>query len=154
MQMPARAITRCKSSCAFVAIGALPLITGCAGTALPNWLNPGPTRYQVSQADTYDPYPDPSIGPPIVGRRPIGYMDPRAKPDPAKITPPMAGMAPAYPAAPVTYPPPAAYPPGTATYPPVYVPAAQCPPTNAAPVAAATTTTLPIAATTTNSIAM
>jgi hypothetical protein len=148
MKIPHRVIIRCTKCCAATLIAALPFAAGCAGTALPNWLNPGPTKYQVGQAESYDPYPDPTIGPPIVGGRPIGYLDPRANPDPAKIKPPSAGMAPVYPAAaPVTYPPPAAYPPGAVAYPPVYVPAAQCTPSAAVPVVAAPVTTLPIAAT-------
>jgi hypothetical protein len=46
--------------------------------------NPGPTSYQVSQARKFDPYPDPSMAPAIVGGRPIDYMEPRPEPDVTK----------------------------------------------------------------------
>ncbi|HEY2760233.1 MAG TPA: hypothetical protein VGI75_05805 [Pirellulales bacterium] len=148
--MPISVIITSRKSCAAALLAALLSITGCVGTGLPNWLNPGPTNYQVGQADSYDPYPDPTIGPAVVGGRPIGYLNPRANPDPAKIKPPSAGMAPVYPAAPpVTYPPPVAYPPaGAVSYPPVYAPAAQCPPPASVPVTStATATPYPIAST-------
>lgn len=117
-------------------VGALCLLQcatlGCVGTELPNWCNPGPEWFQVSQAKKFDPYPDPTIGPAVVGGRPLAYRDPRPNPDLTKITTsatPLAAPPYATPSAPVygpptSYPPPAAYPP-PAMYPP---PAGYLPP--------------------------
>jgi hypothetical protein len=54
--------------------------SGCAGTAAPNWLSPGPTRYQQMKAREIDPYPEVETGPEIVGGRPRDYTEPRSEP--------------------------------------------------------------------------
>ncbi len=59
-------------------------LPGCASTSLPNWCNPGPEGYQRNLAKKYDPYPDPTIGQPIVGGRPLEYLEPRPEPDVTK----------------------------------------------------------------------
>jgi hypothetical protein len=51
---------------------------GCSSTvARPNWLNPGPVAYQQNQALRYDPYPEDSLGPAVLGGRPREYDRPR-----------------------------------------------------------------------------
>jgi hypothetical protein len=126
-----------------IAMSALAM-SGCSSSvARPNWLNPGPVAYQQNQALRYDPYPDDSLGPAVVGGRPREYDRPRppapliVKPatgvnggvaPPAVYAPP--GVAPApgpYSPAPLTSVP--AYP-QTPYSTPVYAPAP-----NAAPVA-------------------
>ena len=70
---------------------------GCSSSvARPNWLNPGPVAYQRNQALRYDPYPEDSIGPAIVGGRPREYDQPR-EPAPLRPNPvngPVGGAAP------------------------------------------------------------
>jgi hypothetical protein len=94
----------------------LPLVaSGCGplfGT--PQIWPPAPESVQINRAKKFDPFPDPSIGPPVIGGRPQGFLDPRPDPDPNKtvradwLNPPVGAG----------YPPPGYYPaPGTA-YPP------------------------------------
>ena len=56
------------------------LATGCGSLARPNWLHPGPTAYQQSMAQQYDPYPENEPGPAMTGVRPRGYEKPIAEP--------------------------------------------------------------------------
>ncbi len=51
---------------------------GCSsGVRRPNWFNPGPAGYQQYQATNgADPYPLPDLGPPVVGARPRGFIQP------------------------------------------------------------------------------
>lgn len=58
-------------------------LPGCESPFLgrPNWCNPGTASQQMAQARKFDPFPDPTIGPPILGGRPMGFMEPRAEPD-------------------------------------------------------------------------
>jgi hypothetical protein len=51
---------------------------GCAyGTHYPRLRNPGPAGYQRANAEAFDPYPLPDMGPPIVGGRPREFAIPR-----------------------------------------------------------------------------
>ncbi len=53
-------------------------LAGCAGYASPK-LAPGPAALQQGRAVVFDPYPDPTAGPEIVGGRPLGYTAPQAE---------------------------------------------------------------------------
>jgi len=79
---------------------------GCTNPdfGVPRICNPPPESTQVARARKFDPYPDPSIGPAVVGGRPIDYIDPRPEPDITKNTRFLSG---AYPGA--SYPPAAAF---------------------------------------------
>ncbi len=70
------------------------LALGCETLGRPNWCNPGSASQQLNQAKQFDPFPDPNIGPPILGGRPEGFMEPRPEPDPVKhqFVPGAAGM--------------------------------------------------------------
>jgi hypothetical protein len=112
----------------WIALSMLFALSGCGLFENPISCNPGPTSYQVSQARRFDPYPDPTTGTPIVGGRPIDYMEPRPEPDvtknprywlggtspasaypaaPAYVAPPPATVAPVQVTAPTSYAPPA-----------------------------------------------
>ncbi|MCR4412087.1 MAG: membrane or secreted protein [Thermoguttaceae bacterium] len=65
------------------------IVTGCASLRGPNWLHPGPAAYQQKQAERFDPYPDPDIGPEVVGSRPREYQKPRPEPERARWTLPL-----------------------------------------------------------------
>jgi hypothetical protein len=68
-----------KSICC--AIGLLLAATGCnPSIAKPNWLHPGSLRYQQWRAEIFDPYPQPDIGPPVVGSRPPQFATPAPEP--------------------------------------------------------------------------
>lgn len=57
-----------------VLLGSIPL----AGCYAPTpWSNPGPAPLQQGRAVKFDPYPDPIAGPPVVGGRPLGYLEPQ-----------------------------------------------------------------------------
>jgi hypothetical protein len=94
--------------------------TGCGplfGT--PQIWPPAPEATQMARARKFDPFPDPNIGPPVVGGRPQGFIDPRPDPDPNKTVrsdwfnpTPGAGYPPA------GYPPPGYYPGAATAYPP------------------------------------
>ena len=64
----------------------VPLVaSGCGplfGT--PQIWPPAPESVQINRAKKFDPFPDPSIGPPVIGGRPQGFLDPRPDPDPNK----------------------------------------------------------------------
>ena len=143
--------------CHFV-VGIAPALValGCTNPdfGVPRICNPAPESVQVARARKFDPYPDPSIGPAVVGGRPIDYINPRPEPDITKNTrflsgaypgasypPAAAGYAPAavYPpvsSAPLPYSAPAAYPPANSGIPPSnLVPIAGNGTTNASPVA-------------------
>ena len=52
--------------------------SGCSSrVARPNWFDPGPIAAQQNQALRYDPYPDDSLGPAVLGGRPREYDRPR-----------------------------------------------------------------------------
>jgi hypothetical protein len=53
--------------------------SGCAGVSRPSWLFPGTAEVQQQRARRYDPYPEPQVGPDIVGGRPLSYENPRAE---------------------------------------------------------------------------
>ena len=118
--------------------GILPLVLTLAGCTnpdfgVPRFCDPAPESVKVARARKFDPYPDPSIGPAVVGGRPIDYIDPRPEPDvskntrflqgtypgasfppaaagyaPAPVYPPISGAPSAYSAPPAAYPPPVA----------------------------------------------
>ena len=54
---------------------------GLAGCAEPHTsiLHPGTMQAQQAQAQRFDPYPDPTIGPPVAGGRPREYEVPMAE---------------------------------------------------------------------------
>lgn len=127
-------------------LGITPLLLLAAGCTnpdfgVPRFCNPAPESVQVARARKFDPYPDPAIGPAVVGGRPIDYIQPRPEPDITKNTRFLAG---AYPGA--SYPPAAGYAPA-AVYPPassaplpysappaVYPPVANSAPANLVPI--------------------
>lgn len=39
---------------------------------------------RLNQSKQFDPFPDPTIGTPILGGRPMGFMEPRPEPNPVK----------------------------------------------------------------------
>lgn len=105
----------------------LVLATGCAQTAMPQLCNPPSASTQLATAREFDPFPDPTIAPPILGGRPLGFREPRPEPDVTKnfksalqrgFVLPFAGTAPppVAPPYPPAYPP--AYPPGVVPYAP------------------------------------
>jgi hypothetical protein len=55
---------------------ALACSSGCASQYIkyPNFFNPGTIRQQRYEAAIWDPYPDSSIGPAVIGARPREYM--------------------------------------------------------------------------------
>ncbi|HEV3416310.1 MAG TPA: hypothetical protein VG056_05840 [Pirellulales bacterium] len=71
---------------------------GCSSSvARPNWFGPQPPQaYQQNQAQRYDPYPDDSLGPAVLGGRPRDFDRPREvaplRPNPAFA--PIGGAAP------------------------------------------------------------
>ena len=48
---------------------------GCADM-FPRFVGPGPAREQQRVFSRFDPYPDPTLGPEVVGGRPLGYQNP------------------------------------------------------------------------------
>jgi hypothetical protein len=73
------------SVCAF-ALVVLAAEAGCNNPqfGLPQLANNEPAWYQLNQAKRFDPYPDPNMGPPVVGGRPPGFVQPRPEPDATK----------------------------------------------------------------------
>jgi hypothetical protein len=106
----------------FVITAALAGTAGCGLWENPRTCYPGSESYQLKQATRFDPYPDPTTGPPIVGGRPIEYMSPRPEPDVTKTLPRVSAVSAPPPASPyqlpnVSLPPPISYnPPPGATY--------------------------------------
>jgi hypothetical protein len=108
------------------------LLVGCGPQfGLPRICEPGTASSKLAQAKDYDPFPDPNIAPPIVGGRPLGFINPREEPETTRLKrfgategyPPIAGTysAPAsyYPSSQVIAPPATAIaPPATVAYPP------------------------------------
>ena len=62
---------------ATVAMLLIGLLGGCVAT--PRLLSPGSESKQQARAQIFEPYPEPDIGPPIVGARPHEYPMPRAE---------------------------------------------------------------------------
>ncbi len=62
----------------FRAIGWLVLVAlwGCAGTEVSRIFHAGPADYQRAQAERFDPYPLPDIGPEVGGGRPLDFIRP------------------------------------------------------------------------------
>ena len=59
--------------------------TGCGplfGT--PTIWPPESQKTQVARASKFDPFPDPNMGPAVIGGRPQGFLNPRPEPDPNK----------------------------------------------------------------------
>jgi hypothetical protein len=54
--------------------------TGCRTTGKPQIFGPGSAPYQQHQAQQFDPYPEPNVGPSVVGGRPEGYTTPAPEP--------------------------------------------------------------------------
>ena len=95
----------------------LPLFaTGCGPLfGLPTVWPPESQKTQIARASKFDPFPDPNMGPAVIGGRPQGFLNPRPEPDPNKTVrsdwfypAPGAGYPPAvyYPGAAAAYPPP------------------------------------------------
>ncbi|MCC7083587.1 MAG: hypothetical protein IT427_01110 [Pirellulales bacterium] len=61
-------------------------LSGCqtADFGYPSWCNPPSASHQLAQTRQFDPFPDPTIGTPILGGRPQGFMEPRPEPNPVK----------------------------------------------------------------------
>ena len=64
----------------------LPLFaTGCGPLfGLPTVWPPESQKTQVARASKFDPFPDPNMGPAVIGGRPQGFLNPRPEPDPNK----------------------------------------------------------------------
>ncbi|MGC3967691.1 MAG: membrane or secreted protein [Pirellulales bacterium] len=62
-----------------VVCGAAVAVTGCRGTGMPQIFGPGSAKYQQTQAQRFDPYPENDIGPRVEGSRPDGYTAPPAE---------------------------------------------------------------------------
>jgi hypothetical protein len=118
----------------------LTMTVGCGSAfGLPTLCEPQSASQKLARAKKFDPYPDPNIGPEMVGARPLGFMNPREEPDVTKqsLPPSLFGYAPPAP----PYAPPASYypssnvvaPPATAIAPPATV---AYPPATIAPSAA------------------
>jgi hypothetical protein len=74
-----------KGPCLFAAaLLLLTTLSGCAGTAGPNWLHPGTAKAQQNRALRYDPYPEGEAGPMMVGVRPREYDKPPPEPSRAR----------------------------------------------------------------------
>jgi hypothetical protein len=58
-------------------LGLVACTCGCEGVR--DVFHPGDEKTQVVRSQIYDPYPDPDLGPPIVGGRPPDYVSPRAE---------------------------------------------------------------------------
>lgn len=54
--------------------------TGCRSTGKPQFFGPGSSPYQQHQAQQFDPYPEPNVGPAVDGGRPEGYANPAPEP--------------------------------------------------------------------------
>ena len=64
------------SNRALAALGLLSIaLSGCADMC-PDIYHPGPEGYQRLRAQRMDPYPDPDVGPEVVGGRPREYEVP------------------------------------------------------------------------------
>ncbi|MBL9084014.1 MAG: hypothetical protein JNK76_19510 [Planctomycetales bacterium] len=59
-----------------IACGTAVVSAGCRGTAQPQIFGPGSAKYQQTQAQRFDPYPENDIGPRVEGARPDGYTTP------------------------------------------------------------------------------
>lgn len=55
---------------------ALASALGCRGTGMPQFFGPGSAKYQQTQAQRFDPYPETDIGPPVEGSRPDSFSAP------------------------------------------------------------------------------
>jgi hypothetical protein len=53
---------------------------GCRTTGRPQFFGPGSAPYQQHQAQQFDPYPEPGVGPSVDGGRPDGYLRPAPEP--------------------------------------------------------------------------
>jgi len=61
----------------FIVAACAPL-TACSQTVRkPQLLHPGPAPFQRANAEVFDPYPQPDVGPEVVGGRPREYAAPR-----------------------------------------------------------------------------
>ena len=58
------------------ALGFAPSLTGCADM-FPDWCHPGFAQVQRKQAQRFDPYPEPDMGPDMAGARPGDFDKPR-----------------------------------------------------------------------------
>ena len=109
-------------ACSLLAVAA----AGCSSSlAKPTLQAPGPVSYQQHQAERFDPYPDDTLGPAVVGGHPRDFGQPREplplRPNPAAAPLAAAPLATAPLAtAPAVVGPPVAVPPADA--PPVYAP--------------------------------
>lgn len=54
-------------------------LCGCANMG-PNIFHPGPAPLQQARAMRFDPYPEPDVGPPVLGGRPREYQVPVPEP--------------------------------------------------------------------------
>ena len=77
-------------------------LSGCGWIQPPRIVGPGPVAYQQHWATRFDPYPDDTYAPEVVGGRPRGFQFPVTKPEPAR---PLAQQVwlgyPGYPGSPV-----------------------------------------------------
>jgi hypothetical protein len=58
---------------AVLALGLVVAATGC-GLRAPQWLRPGPERWQRERAAIHDPYADTDAGPQVIGGRPRDFQ--------------------------------------------------------------------------------
>jgi hypothetical protein len=132
-----------------LALGCLILLTGCGPSfGMPSLCEPGSASSKLAAAKKFDPYPDPNIGPPVVGGRPLGFETPREDADITKRGFPRSQS---YPPPVTNYAPPASYypssnviaPPATAAPAAVAYPPVTISPSSATRVAPSVTTIAP-----------
>jgi hypothetical protein len=98
----------------------LAVAAGCSSSlSKPTLMAPGPVAYQQHQAERFDPYPDDTLGPAVVGGHPRDFAQPR---EPLPLRPNSSSAAPLSTAPATVVGPPMATAPAAA--PPAYAPAA------------------------------
>lgn len=69
-----------KRCIAALAVMAALVAGGCRSGGPPLFPGPGPAKYQQAKAQRFDPYPQTTGAPQVVGSRPPGYEFPPAEP--------------------------------------------------------------------------
>lgn len=81
-------------------------VCGCYSPYIrgPNFTNPGTAQQQRAEAERFDPYPDPNMGPEVVGGRPLGFTRPFNDTEwGRRFVPPPGGVVPVVPVTPPVY---------------------------------------------------
>jgi hypothetical protein len=64
----------------WLALACACLASGCGTPRAYNFWHPGNIQSQRLRAVVHDPYPDPDLGPPVLGGRPRDYFEPLPEP--------------------------------------------------------------------------